>query len=104
MQQEHFNKLEKQLTGSALQNDYSGKFEKIYRKLFVVVYSFWFYWQKRFTKDVSFAIFANISEHLRAAASENIQESSLKSFLCYRSSHLQELQQRILKHRVPAAY
>ena len=40
MQQEHFNKLEKQLTGSALQNDFSGKFEKIYRKLFVVVYSF----------------------------------------------------------------
>ena len=51
-----------------------------------------------------FAIYADILEHLRAAASEIIQKSSLNTFLCYKSSHLQELQQRILKNRVPAVY
>ena len=95
-----FNKLEKHLTRSFLQNSCSEKFEKISRKTSVVVYSFWFYYQGHSTKDAFFAIFSNIEEHLRAAASEIIQESSLNSFLFYRSSYSQELQQRILKNRV----
>ena len=45
--------------------------------------------------DVFFAIFSNILEHLSTAASEIIQESSFNSFLFYRSSYSQELQQKI---------
>ena len=44
--------------------------------------------KKHSPKDVFFAIFANILEHLRATASE-IQEGSLNSYFCYRSSHSQ---------------
>ena len=39
IQPEDFNKLEKQLTGSVLQNGCSENFEKISRKTFMVVYS-----------------------------------------------------------------
>ena len=72
IQREDFKELEKQLTKSALQNGCSEKFEKISRKTSVVVYSFWFYKQKYSTKDVFFAIFANILERFRATASEII--------------------------------
>ena len=60
-------KLEKLLTGSLLQNDCFKNFEKISSKTSVVVYSFWFYQQKHFTKDVSLEfsqIFQNTSERL----------------------------------------
>ena len=40
IQPEHFDELEKQLSGSVLQNGYSEKFEKISRKTSVVVYCF----------------------------------------------------------------
>ena len=43
IQPEDFNELEKQPTGSALQNGLFEKFEKISPKTSVVVYSFWFY-------------------------------------------------------------
>ena len=60
--------------------------------------------QKLSTKNAFFAIFSNISEHLRAAASEVIKESSLNSFLFDRSIHSLELLPRILKNRVSAVY
>ena len=60
--------------------------------------------QKLSTKNDFFAIFSNISEHLRAAASEVIKESSLNSFLFDRSIHSLELLPRILKNRVSAVY
>ena len=78
-------------TGSGKQNDCSKNFEKISRKTFMVIYIFWFYQQNYSIKDVFFAIFSNILEHLRTASSEIIQEISLNSFLSYRSSHSQEL-------------
>ena len=43
IQPEDFDELEKQLTGSVLQNGCSEKFEKISRKTSVAVYSLWFY-------------------------------------------------------------
>ena len=73
IQREDFKELEKKLSKSALQNGCSEKFEKISRKTSVVVYYFWFYKQKYSTKDVFFAIFANILEHFRETASEIIQ-------------------------------
>ena len=73
IQREDFKELEKLLSKSALQNGCSEKFEKIFRKISVVVYSFWFYKHKYSTKDVFFAIFANILEHFRETASEIIQ-------------------------------
>ena len=54
--------------------------------------------------DAFFAIFSNILEHLGAATSEIIYESSLNRSLFYRSSHSQELQQKIFKNHVSAVY
>ena len=89
IQPEHFKELEKELTGSVLQNGCSEKFEKIIRKTFD------FTDKNTPPRRFFFAIFENILEQLRGAASESILESSLNSFLCYRSSHSQELQKRI---------
>ena len=86
----------KKLTRSAVQNDCSEKFEKISTKTSVVVYSFWFYYQKHSTKDVFFAIFPNILEHFRAAASE-IQESSLNSFVATEAAIRRSCNKEFLK-------
>ena len=104
IQPEDFNELEKQLTGSILQNGYSEKFEKFSRKISVVVYFILYYKQKHSTKNVFFAIFSNVLGHFRTSASEISQEISLNSFLFYKSSHLQELQQKILRNRVSVVY
>ena len=88
IQPEEFNELE---TGSVLQNGCSENFENISRKTSVVIYSFWFYQQNHFIKNIFFAIYSNVLEHVRTAASEIIQGSSLNSFLFNRNSHSQEL-------------
>ena len=74
----------------------SEKFEKISTKTSVVVYSFWFYYQKHSTKDVFFAIFPNILEHFRAAASE-IQESSLTVFFATEAAIRRSCNKEFLK-------
>ena len=76
---------------------------KASRKTSVAVYSSDFT-NKNSAKDAVFAIFSNILEHFRVAATEIIQESSLNSFLFYRSSLSQELQQRISKNCVSSVY
>ena len=98
-----FNKLEKLLTGSLLQNDCFEKFEKISSKTSVVVYCFWFHQQKDFTEDVFFGIFSNISEHLRTAF-EIIQENSFIVFFSTEVVIHRSFNQKFLTNRLSSVY
>ena len=76
IQPEDFNEIE---TRSGLQNGCSENFEKTSRKKSMIICIFLFYQQNHSAKDVLFAIFFNILEHLRTAASGIIRDSSLNS-------------------------